>query len=352
VSVKQTRYGTWQARWRDIDGKQRAKTFRTRGLADKHERKVRTDTDRGLPTAPGRRLSTAAWASQWLTGAHDIQPSTRRLYREAWGHLEGELGRIPLHRLSAGHIDQALATYTGTGAAASSVNRAFRTLRTMLNEAVARDLILKTPMRGVRAPRIPRKEMRFLTADELERLAASIDPRYRSLILVAGWGGLRWGELAGLRMGDVDRDVRRVNVTGQLSTDGRTWKPETKTSGRRSVDLPASVMAELPQEGEGGYVWTLPRGGPLIHANFRQRYFVPAVTAAGLAPLRIHDLRHTAVALAVAAGAHPSEIQAQLGHTSIKTTLDEYGHILPSAQRQVAERLEEVRSTARRLRAV
>jgi len=352
VSVKQTRYGTWQARWRDIDGKQRAKTFRTRGLADKHERKVRTDTDRGLPTAPGRRLSTAAWAQQWLTGAHDIQPSTRRLYREAWRHLEGELGRIPLHRLTAAHIDQALAAYTATGAAASSVNRSYRTLRTMLNEAVARDLILKTPMRGVRAPRIPRKEMRFLTADELERLAASIDPRYRSLILVAGWGGLRWGELAGLRGGDVDHAAGRVTVTGQLSTDGRTWKPETKTSGRRSVDLPASVMAELPQEGEGGYVWTLPRGGPLIHANFRQRYFVPAVTAAQLAPLRIHDLRHTSVALAIAAGAHPAEIQAQLGHTSIKTTLDEYGHILPSAQRQVAERLEEVRSTARRLRVV
>jgi integrase len=352
VSVKQTRYGTWQARWRDIDGRQRAKTFRTRGLADKHERKVRTDTDRGLPTAPGRRLSTAAWADQWLQGAHNLKGRSPAIYREALAHLLPELGHIPLHRLSARHIDAALAAYAATGAAPSSVDRGYRTLHRMLRVAVKRDLIIKSPMEGVERPHVPSKEMRFLTADELERLAASIDPRYRSLILVAGWGGLRWGELAGLRMGDVDRDVRRVNVTGQLSTDGRTWKPETKTSGRRSVDLPASVMAELPQEGEGGYVWTLPRGGPLIHANFRQRYFVPAVTAAGLAPLRIHDLRHTAVALAVAAGAHPAEIQAQLGHTSIKTTLDEYGHILPSAQRQVAERLEEVRSTARRLRAV
>jgi hypothetical protein len=111
VSVKQTRYGTWQTRWRDIDGKQRAKSFRTRGLAEKHERKVRTDTDRGLPTAPGRRLSTAAWVSQWLTSAHNIRPSTKRMYLESWRHLEGELGRIPLHRLSATHIDHALATY-------------------------------------------------------------------------------------------------------------------------------------------------------------------------------------------------------------------------------------------------
>jgi integrase len=193
--------------------------------------------------------------------------------------------------------------------------------------------------------------MRFLTADELERLAASIDARYRSLVLVAGWGGLRWGELAGLRLGDVDRDAGRVNVTGQLSTDGRTWRPETKTAGRRSVDLPGSVMAELPDSGDG-FVWTHPAGGPLNHSNFRRRYWLPAVDKAGLVPLRIHDLRHTAVALAVAAGAHPAEIQAQLGHTSIKTTLDEYGHILPASQRQVADRLEKVRAESRRLRAV
>jgi integrase len=355
MSVKQTRYGTWQVRWRDIDGHQRAKAFRTRGLAEKHERKVRTDTDRGLPTAPGRRLSTAAWATQWLQGAHNLKGRSPAIYREALAHLLPELGHIPLHRLNAHHIDASLAAYAATGAAPSSVDRGYRTLHRMLRVAVKRDLIIKSPMEGVERPHVPSKEMRFLTADELERLAAAIDPRYRSLILVAGWGGLRWGELAGLRMGDVDRDVGRVNVTGQLSTDGRTWKPETKTTGRRSVDLPASVMTELPTtelSNDSVYVWTLPRGGPLIHANFRQRYFLPAVITAELGPLRIHDLRHTAVALAVAAGAHPAEIQAQLGHTSIKTTLDEYGHLMPSAGRQVAERLEGVRTSARRLRAV
>jgi integrase len=215
VSVKQTRYGTWQARWRDIDDKQRAKSFRTRALAEKYERKVRTDTDRGLPTAPGRRMTTATWVGQWLTGAHNITPASRRMYRESWGHLEGELGRIPLHKLNAAHIDHALASYAGTGAAVSSVARAYRMLRATLNVAVDRDLILKSPMRGVKAPTPQRQEMRFLTADELERLAASIDPRYRSLVLVAGWGGLRWGELAGLRVGDVDAQRRRRNGPGR-----------------------------------------------------------------------------------------------------------------------------------------
>lgn len=350
MSVKRTRYGTWQTRWRDIDGRQRAKSFRTQAQADRHERQVRSDTDRGLPTAPGRRLSTAAWAEQWLDSNRDLQPSSRRMYAESWGHLQGELGKYPLHRLSAAHIDRALNTYAATGAAVSSVARAYRMLRAMLNNAVKRDLILRSPMIGVKQPRPVRQEMRFLTADELERLAASIDPRYRSLVLVAGWGGLRWGELAGLRIGDVDHETGRIMVTGQLSTDGRR-RTETKTKKARTVDLPASVMTELPREGDG-YVWTQPTGTPLNHSNFRQRFFVPAVTKAGLGRLRVHDLRHTSVALAIAAGAHPAEIQAQLGHTSIKTTLDEYGHILPSRASEVAVRLEKVRTDARRLRAV
>jgi integrase len=351
MSIHRTKYGTWDVRWRDIDGKQRSRSLRTRGLAEKYERQVRVDTSRGISTAPTRRITVGGWVVQWLESTHDIEASTRRIYRDALGHLLPELSRIPLHRLTTAHIDKALSTYAATGAAASSVSRAYRTLRTLLNEAVTRDLIMKSPMRAVRPPKVPRQEMRFLSADELERLAASIAPRYRSLILVAGWGGLRWGELAGLRGGDVDHVAGRVSVAGQLSTDGRTWKPETKSSGRRSVALPASVIAEVPTTSDG-YIWTQPKGGPLEHSKFRQRFWLPAITTAGLAPLRVHDLRHTSVALAIAAGAHPAEIQAQLGHSSIKTTLDEYGHILPSAQRQVAERLETVRAETRKLRAV
>lgn len=364
MSVKQLPNGRWQARWRDVDGRQRAANRRTEALAKRAEREARTDTSRGLPTAPRKKLSTGAWMEQWLAGARNLADSTQRIYREALGHVS-VLEDIPLHRLTAGDIDQALGAYADTGAAASSVSRTYRALRRMLNVAVARDLILRSPLPAVQAPAVPRKEMRFLTAEQLERLAGTIDDRYRALVLVGGWGGLRYGELAGLRAADVDHPRAQVRVAGQLSKDGRRWKPETKGAGRRAVDLPDSVMADLPAAA-AGYVWTLPRGGPLEHAKFRQRFWVPAVVEAGLGTLtkddatgrshydglRVHDLRHTSVALAVAAGAHPSEIQAQLGHASITTTLDEYGHIMPTATRQVAKRLDALRADARQLRAV
>lgn len=87
--------------------------------------------------------------------------------------------------------------------------------------------------------------------------------------------------------------------------------------------------------------------GPTRRSNFRQRVWRPAVEKAGLdARLRFHDLRHTCASLLIEQGAHPKEIQARLGHSSITTTLDRYGHLMPSLGRQLAVNLDEVRKRA------
>ena len=86
-----------------------------------------------------------------------------------------------------------------------------------------------------------------------------------------------------------------------------------------------------------------PGGGSLWRrSNFSRRIFTPAVKRAGLEPLRLHDLRHTSASLAIEAGAHPKQIQALLGHSSITSTLDRYGHLLPGMDEALAERMDEV----------
>jgi hypothetical protein len=77
-------------------------------------------------------------------------------------------------------------------------------------------------------------------------------------------------------------------------------------------------------------------GGPLRVTLFRQRFWLPAAKAAGLDGLRIHDLRHTAVALWIAAGANPKEVAARAGHASVSFTLDRYGHLYPEADLNLA----------------
>lgn len=378
MSVKQTPTGAWQVRWRDVDGRQRAKSFPTKTAAIDYERTVRVDTGRGLPTARPKPMSVGAWATQWLDGAHNLRPKTRQVYGETVARL-GPLADIALGRLTPAAIDEWLAARAAAGAAPSSVHRDYRALRRMLNVAHQRGHILANPISQVAAPRVPDTEMRFLDATDLERLATTIDARYRTLVLVAGWGGLRWGEAAALNVAQVDTTGGRVHVIAQLSPDARHRSEPKTAAGRRWVTLPASVAAELAGhvDGRDGTepVWTMPAGGPLVHSRWRgtvgrrakkdprqekdppwevhpRGYWCRAVAAAGLDPLRFHDLRHTSVSLAVAAGMHPRVIQARLGHASIEVTLGIYGHLFDGLDTSAAADLDELRATSRRLRAV
>ena len=99
-------------------------------------------------------------------------------------------------------------------------------------------------------------------------------------------------------------------------------------------------------------VFPAPEGGPLRLSRWRRRTWAPAVESAELAPLRIHDMRHTAVALWIAAGASPNEIAARAGHTSVSVVLDRYGHLLPGSEDKVNDALDAlVRSSASARRA-
>jgi integrase len=88
------------------------------------------------------------------------------------------------------------------------------------------------------------------------------------------------------------------------------------------------------------HVFTAERGGVLRTSNFRTKVWLPAVRAAGLEPLRPHDLRHTAVALWIAAGANPKEVAVRAGHTSVSFTLDRYGHLFEGHDAELRDRLD------------
>ena len=88
-------------------------------------------------------------------------------------------------------------------------------------------------------------------------------------------------------------------------------------------------------------MFTAPDGGPLRHRGFMARTYRPAVKTAGLpASLRFHDLRHTCAALLIAAGAHLEEIRDHLGHATIRTTSDRYGHLYDAARERLRDHLD------------
>jgi integrase len=122
------------------------------------------------------------------------------------------------------------------------------------------------------------------------------------------------------------RGERGYELTTDLPKSGR----------QRTVRVPKEVMRvllTLPSRFRGGPVFTHSDGRPIEPSAVLNRVLRAACARAGLPPIRFHDLRHTYVALSIAEGAHPKYIQQQLGHASIITTLDTYGHLFPAFTR-------------------
>jgi integrase len=192
----------------------------------------------------------------------------------------------------------------------SRVRNADQVLSQILAAGVEGGRIARNPAAGVRLPRIVRRDMHFLTAPQVEDLAAAIDPRYELLVRFAAYTGLRAGELVALRVRHLNLLRGRCEV-GESATevDGRlVWGP-TKTYARRTVPLPrflceqlAAYLAERPH-GPEDLVFTAPQGGPLREQKFVAGIFKPAAVQAGLPHrLRFHDLRHTCASLLIAQG--------------------------------------------------
>lgn len=210
------------------------------------------------------------------------------------------------------------------------------------------DIIVRSPCRKINLPEHSKTEMRFLTAEEVSDLASVIDEQYRALVMTAAYAGCRFGELAGLKTHRLDLLRRTLTVTESLSeVRGQVRLAPPKTAAaRRQLALPKFLTEELnhhlaiwPPTAEG-FVFSSPQGGPLLRRNFRRRTWLPAVRASVDEPMRFHDLRHTHAAMLIAQGEHPKVIQNRLGHSSIKVTLDTYGHLFDGLDEAAAERLD------------
>jgi integrase len=261
-------------------------------------------------------------------------------------HLLPAFGELPLGAIEPIHVQRWVGELARRRAPAT-VAIAYQMLARIMESAVESNYLSRSPCRSVKLPRVEKSETRFLEAPELERLAGVMPERYRALVLLTGYTGLRWGEAAGLKRQRLNL-LRSTLTVAEILTEVRGHvafgEPKTNAS-RRALALPGFLVAELQRHLEAHathpeLVFAGRDGGALRRNNFRRRAWVPAVEQAGLSPFRFHDLRHTAAGLMVASNVHPKVMQTRLGHSSISVTLDTYGHLLPNLDEEVADSLE------------
>ena len=217
----------------------------------------------------------------------------------------------------------------------------------------------RNPCDGVKLPKRQHADRGYLSHTQVAALADAVE-RQGEVIGFLAYTGLRWGEMAALRVQDFDMLRRRVNVSRSVTESGGLVWSTPKSHERRSVPFPAVLADELAAlmvgKDRDALVFIDQRGGVLRNSNWRARVFQPAVEKCqkgdGAFPsITPHDLRHTAASLAIGAGANVKAVQRMLGHAKASMTLDVYADLLDEDLDGVADRLDTaIRSTADQLR--
>src|SRR5215213_4215377 len=280
-SMRQLPSGRWQARYRDAAGKSHTapQTFATRPEAARFLAQIETDLARGEWTDPrAGRMSFAEWAARWKETTTNLRPNTQALHGYLLRRfLLPAFADTALADLDLMMVRSWLAGLEREAVSPNTVAKAYRLLARIMDTAVEAGLLVRNPcsVKGAATERAP--EMRVATVAQVAALAEAIHPRFRALVLVAAYAGLRWGELVGLRVKRVDLLHGRITVAEQANEiDGQfTWGPPKTEAGRRTVTLPAVAAAALAehlatysQPGPDGLVFTSTEGGLLRRSNF------------------------------------------------------------------------------------
>jgi integrase len=339
--------GRFRARYWGPDGNQRSRTFPTEKAAKDWLALHTVDIRRGDWSDPKlAQITVGMWAETWLQRkAVKVKPSTLASYQSLLKTcVLPEWGQVPLGSVMHGDVAAWIARLSQR-LGASRVRKAHIVLSQMLDSAVRDGRLTKNPALSVDLPRLPHREHRYLTHQQVRSLADAA-AEYRPLILTLAYCGLRFGEAAAIRVRSVDLLRGRIRVSQSVSEiNGQMVWGTPKSHAARTVPVPKFLREVLAEQMTGrtaeDLVFASPDGTALRSGNFRRRAWNPATASAGLTGLTPHDLRHTAASLAIEAGANVKAVQTMLGHSSAAMTLDVYADLFDSSLDAVADRLDE-----------
>jgi len=384
----------WRARY--IDPEQPAsanakieKTFQKKAEAEAWLTRQAAAVQEGSHVDPRKgetplREVAEAWKATW--NARPLSPKTQQSYASILTHrVLPRFGGMKVASINAKAVQDWVNTLAGAHHA-ETVHHAYTVLRLCLKTAVQHKLINVNPcsadtitLPSKKIARASGAEQLYLDMLEVRELADAVPPHYRLAALVASLCGLRAGELWALRRCDVDPLHGKLTVRYAVKeVAGRLVVGPTKTHQQRTMSVPQVVRIELAAalaspgvrlrkiraHGSHGYpaiingelgwtddaqspsrlLFTTPTGHPVRHTLFYQRVFRPSIKQLWPAPhrlhrLRWHDLRHTCASLSLAVSPNLHAVKERLGHDDIKTTVNRYGHLLPSVDEALADQL-------------
>ena len=289
------------------------------------------------------------YAERHIESITRITDGTRARYRGIWSRVWAEpIGDLPIDALDRHAIAKVVNAMSRAGAADKTIANAHGLLAGIMKGAVLDGYIETSPCIGVKLPRATDHETetgRYLTQAEFVELSLhvrEVEPSFEIVAWFLAGTGCRWGELEALDRQALDLDAGTVKIRRAAKYANVTPRPigPTKTKrSKRTIALPDELIEALrvhtARMKPDALVFTDLRGRQLSQAVF-WRVWDKARKAADLESVRIHDLRHSHASWLLAAGVPVHVVSARLGHESIQTTVDTYGHLMPDMQTAAA----------------
>ncbi|MGB9813484.1 MAG: tyrosine-type recombinase/integrase [Thermovenabulum sp.] len=353
----------------DVNGKKKQKWiggFKTKKEAEAALAEYIQKANAGEITL-AKDITFADFLEKWIKNycEANLAPRTLRRYSEIIRlYLIPRLGNIKLQDLRPFHIQQhytwLLDKEEGPGLAPATALYQHRIIHEALKHAIRWQLIPRNPADAVEPPKARKTEINILAPAQIAELLNFLYQEKHILFiptLLAATTGMRRGEICGLQWSDIDFERKCLYVRHQLQRiDGELVLRETKTAGsRRPVVLDDTTIELLKKHkiaqaeyrlmfgpeyeiANTNYVCTWP-DGRLIDPDYITKAFTKVLDKINLPRVRFHDLRHTHATLLLQEGVNPKIVSERLGHTDIRITLNTYSHVLPSMQKEAANKV-------------
>lgn len=256
---------------------------------------------------------------------------------------------VPLRELTASRVREWHAAALRGKGGRTSISQSYRFLRMVMNTAVREGIVARNPCQLPGAGTVRAAERPVATPAQVVALVDAINPRYRTAVLIAAWCGLRRGEIAGLRVSDVNLAEHTITVRKNrieplhAPSSAHDGDPKTE-AGKRTVSIPPHVIPVIKlhlDEYAGRERLFISRDGSPLRGHTLYQAFVRARKKVGMDNLTFHDLRHTGQTLAAQTGATLADLMKRLGHSSMAAAR-RYLHAVDGRDQEIAKALSEL----------
>lgn len=346
----------WDVRFRPAGSRRLVtETYQSRDAAMMRDLQLRQANAGDRASVPANSNVTVGSAYEsWIEARRrsvrrrQLKPKVLANDEDQWRiRVSQEFGHLPLRRVTVDHVQRWVDHMDQSGLAASTIRSTLKPLKLVFDHALRSGVYAGlNPATLVEVPPLPERDHVYLSKPEVLRLAELLGSQGDVAILLA-FLGLRFGELVGLRVRDVDLGRGRVNVRRSITNvRGRrsVGTPKSK-AGVRSVPIPLVARTILERRIDGklpdDVAVAAPRGGLLSRENWvRDTGWSKAKVEIGRPDLTIHSLRHTYASLARSAGADLRLLQKTMGHANVVVTSQIYADLFDEELDRVAEALD------------